>query len=134
MDTTKKKISTVNEEDDLKLKELGARIRKQREIMHYTREELGAMVGVTGKFIADIEGGVKGMSLQTLNRLAGCLHLSADFILGRSISDSEGESAEAKQIKDNIMATLSVCDIQNLHCFDQMARYFVQGAVIKDKD
>lgn len=117
--------------DELRLSEIGRRIRNQREALHYTREQLGDMIGVTGKFLADIEGGMKGMSIQTLNKLATCLHLSTDFILGRDSAMLGEDEAELRQIKENIMATLSICDADNLNCFDQMARYFIKGAVIR---
>lgn len=48
---------------------IGARIRKQREFMGLTREQLAEKIEVTPKFCSDIELGVKGMSVPTLCRL-----------------------------------------------------------------
>ena len=62
-------------------REIGGRIRKQREYMGYTREQFAEMIDVTPKFCSDIELGVKGMSVPTLCRIAKTLRLSADYIL-----------------------------------------------------
>lgn len=60
---------------------IGARIRKQREYMGLTREQLAELLDVTPKFCSDIELGVKGISVQTLCRLSNVLRLSTDYIL-----------------------------------------------------
>ncbi len=60
---------------------IGARIRKQRELFGYTREVFAEKLDVTPKFCADIELGVKGMSVQTLCKIADILKLSSDYIL-----------------------------------------------------
>lgn len=60
---------------------IGARIRRQREYLGYTREQFAEMLEVTPKFCADIELGVKGMSVSTLFKIAKTLRLSTDYIL-----------------------------------------------------
>ena len=60
---------------------IGGRIRRQREFLGYTREQFAELLDVTPKFCADIELGVKGMSVQTLCRISEILRLSTDFIL-----------------------------------------------------
>lgn len=60
---------------------IGKRIRQQREYLGLTREALAEKIDVTPKFCSDIETGVKGMSVPTLCRIAGVLHLSVDYIL-----------------------------------------------------
>lgn len=62
-------------------KSIGARIRKQREFLGYTREAFAEMLDVTPKFCADIELGVKGMSVPTLCKISSVLRLSTDYIL-----------------------------------------------------
>lgn len=71
----------VNTLQQLVLKDMGNRIRRQREFLGYTREQLAEKLDVTPKFCSDIELGVKGMSLQTLCNLSGILKLSTDYIL-----------------------------------------------------
>lgn len=60
---------------------IGNRIRKQREYLGLTREALAEKIDVTPKFCSDIELGVKGMSVQTLCRIADVLGLTTDYIL-----------------------------------------------------
>lgn len=62
-------------------KSIGMRIRKQRELLGYTRETFSERLGVTPKFCADIELGQKGISVPTLCKLSEILMLSSDYIL-----------------------------------------------------
>ena len=62
-------------------KMIGARIRRQREYMGYTREQFAELIDVTPKFCSDIELGAKGMSVTTLCRISKILRLSTDYIL-----------------------------------------------------
>jgi len=78
----------------LNMKEIGSRIRKQREFLGLTREQLAEMIDVTPKFCSDIELGVKGMSLNTLDVLSGMLKLSVDFILYGNATDENPDSVK----------------------------------------
>lgn len=70
-------------------REMGSRIRTQRELLGYTREQLAEKLDVSTKFCSDIELGVKGVSIQTLAKLSELLALSTDYILfGETSSDS----------------------------------------------
>ncbi len=62
-------------------KNIGARIRKQRENLGYTREAFSEKLDVTPKFCSDIELGIKGMSVTTLSKISVVLGLSVDYIL-----------------------------------------------------
>ena len=61
--------------------QIGARIRKQREYMGFTREQFAELLDVTPKFCSDIELGVKGMSIPTLCKISRILRLPTDYIL-----------------------------------------------------
>ena len=72
--------------------EMGSKIRKQRELLGYTREQLAEKLDVSTKFCSDIELGVKGVSIQTLTKLSELLCLSTDYILfGESDHDDSVE-------------------------------------------
>ncbi len=60
---------------------MGARIRRRREELHLTREQLAEKLDVTPKFCCDIETGAKGMSLKTLMNLSKILYMPTDYIL-----------------------------------------------------
>ena len=69
---------------------IGMRIRCQREYMGLTREQLAEKIEVTPKFCADIELGVKGMSVPTLCRISETLRISTDYILyGREVTSGQ---------------------------------------------
>lgn len=76
--------------------EMGKRIRKQRELLGYTREQLAEKLDVSTKFCSDIELGVKGVSIQTLAKLTDFLNLSSDYILFGKYT--QGNSAETELI------------------------------------
>lgn len=73
---------------------IGSRIRKQREYMGLSREQLAELIDVTPKFCADIELGSKGMSVQTLCSLSQVLKLSTDYILFGDTATSDSHEIE----------------------------------------
>ena len=82
-------------------KQIGNRIRKQRELFGYTREELAEKLEVSPKFCSDIEIGAKGMSVETLCKISRELALSTDYILfGKTHNE----------INDDILTLISMCD------------------------
>ena len=115
---------------EIDLKRMGRRIRNQREAIHMTRAQLAAKLGVSGKFVADIEYGDKGVSIQTLYRLTQILTLSADYILaGDKSVVGDAADPEIERIKENIMGPLSACSLEQLKCMEQISRYYVEGIV-----
>lgn len=66
---------------DIDLKQMGLRIRKQRELLGLTREQFAEKLDVTSKFCSDIELGVKGMSITTLVKISKELKITTDYIL-----------------------------------------------------
>lgn len=62
-------------------KEIGSRIRSQREALGYSREKLAELSEISNSFLSDIERGERGFSVALLGRIAKVLGLSADYIL-----------------------------------------------------
>lgn len=122
-------METANKLKEIDMKMMGRRIRTQREAIHMTRNQLAAKLGVSGKFIADIEYGDKGMSIQTLYRMTQILNLSADYILAGEHAISGSGDPEIERVKENIMGPLSACSLEQLKCMEQIARYYVEGIV-----
>jgi transcriptional regulator with XRE-family HTH domain len=125
-----KKAAELKEID---LKGMGRRIRTQREAVHMTRVEVATKLGVSTKFVADIEYGDKGVSIQTLYRLTQILNLSADYILRGDSKAGDDRDPEVERIKENILGPLSTCTPDQLRCMEQIARYYVEGIVGKGK-
>lgn len=82
--------------------EMGMRVRRQRELLGYTREQLAEMLDVSVKFCSDIELGVKGVSLKNLVKLSKILHVTTDYILiGESDTTSDTLSYMCQSCPEN---------------------------------
>ena len=97
---------------------IGGRIRRQREFLGYTREQLAELLDVTPKFCSDIELGVKGMSIPTLCRIAEVLHLPTDYILFGK--DPTGNSSP-------IMLMLHNCSPSERTYAEQLLKTFIMA-------
>lgn len=60
---------------------MGKRVREQRELLGYTREQFAEKLDISVTFAADIELGKKGMSLDTLIRICELFSVSSDYII-----------------------------------------------------
>jgi transcriptional regulator with XRE-family HTH domain len=87
-------------------------------------EELAEKLEVSAKFCADIEYGMKGMSMTTLNNLSEILNLSTDYILKGNNSKSLGES-QNRDIIESVVATLNSCNRIQLGRVEQLLKIFV---------
>lgn len=61
--------------------EIGNRIKALREVRGYTREELAEKAEISSKFLYEVEKGRKGLSADTLLKIARTLSCSCDYIL-----------------------------------------------------
>ncbi|MDR7869761.1 MAG: helix-turn-helix domain-containing protein [Tissierellaceae bacterium] len=62
-------------------KEIGSRIREEREKLGLSREKFSEIVGLSSYFIGQIERGDRNMSLETLIKITSSLNISIDYIL-----------------------------------------------------
>lgn len=62
-------------------KAIGSRIRKQRELIGYTREQFAEKLDISVRFAADIELGKRGMSIETLIKICELFSVSSDYII-----------------------------------------------------
>lgn len=69
-------------------KEIGMRIRRHREFLDFTREELAEKADISTQFLADIETGRKSMTVKTLKNISQSLSASTDYILTGITKDS----------------------------------------------
>lgn len=67
--------------DDVKVT-VGERTRLRRNALGLTRERLAELIGVSPRFLADVESGKVGVSLATLKRMCTALECTADFLIG----------------------------------------------------
>ena len=61
--------------------QIGANIRKYRELCGYSREILAEKLGISPRFVANIEVGAVGVSPTTIKRACEVLGISADRLL-----------------------------------------------------
>ena len=61
---------------------LGERIRLARKANKLTREKLAELIEVSPRFLAEVESGKVGVSLQTLKNISIALSVSSDYLLG----------------------------------------------------
>lgn len=80
---------------------MGDRIREQRELLGYTREEFAEKLDISVTFAADIELGKKGMSLDTLIKICELFSVSADHILFGREKRSDNPIAEMTSFLDD---------------------------------
>ena len=66
---------------------LGERIKLGRKANNLTREKLAELIEVSPRFLAEVEGGKVGVSLQTLKNISNALSVSTDYLLG--LNDEE---------------------------------------------
>lgn len=69
-------------------KEVGERIAYLRVVNHYTRERFAELVGISPRFLYEIETGRKGFSASTLYKIASTLEVSCDYIMTGSTRDN----------------------------------------------
>lgn len=72
--------------------DIGARIRKIREVRGYTREKLAEYADISAEFLWEVETGRKGIKAQNLGKLAEALSISADYLLFGKSSFQENEN------------------------------------------
>lgn len=87
---------------------LGSRIRHYRKINALTQKELAAQLGVAPKYIAHIEQGVKGPSLEKLVEICKWFGVSMADIL--PIEEQDDLKAKEKMIRE-IVKTLRALEI-----------------------
>lgn len=61
---------------------LGERVKLGRKAKSLTREKLAETIDVSPRFLAEVEAGKTGVSLQTLKNIGIALSCSTDYLLG----------------------------------------------------
>ncbi len=99
-------------------KDVGYRIRKQRELLGLTRESFSEKVDITPKFCSDIESGNKGMSVDTLIRMSKELLVTTDYILFGSNS---------KVVDEEIINLVNACPEDKIIYLKSIMRDFIKS-------
>lgn len=75
-------------------KQVGARLRREREDQNMSREHLAELSDISTKFLYEIENGKKGFSCIVLKRICDALHVTSDYVL-----EGKGESNNQTRIE-----------------------------------
>ena len=70
-----------NSKKHLNLKEIGHRIRLEREMLNLSREKLAEIIELSPFYIGQIERGERRMSLDTLAKFTNTFNVSVDYLL-----------------------------------------------------
>ena len=100
---------------------IGRRIRELRELQNDTRESLSEKIGISSKFLYEIETGKKGFSIDILRRISESLTVSCDYIIfgEEKYKDDEKticalkrlEAIHIRQIQDMTKVLYEILDI-----------------------
>ncbi|MEG1931006.1 MAG: helix-turn-helix transcriptional regulator [Anaerovorax sp.] len=118
----------------LDYKAIGKRICSQRKQKGYTREKLAEKIGVSPKFCADIEYGLRGMSLKTLMKLSKELNLSLDYIIKGPEGYTLQTGEDAHLVRETILEPLSSCSPKQLEAAKKMIKFLAQAVNEGEKD
>ena len=95
------KWGTKEMDSNMQHVEMGMRIWKMRKERRMTRDALSEKADISPKFLYEIEAGKKGMSAETLLKIAIALSVSCDYLLygdEKSLSDRL-VGLESKQVE-----------------------------------
>lgn len=103
-------------------KKVGQRIRKQREALQFSRENVAEQIGRVPRFCADIERGNVGMSIETMLALCHLLKLSPNDLLL-----PHDQHAEPHTETELILAALNQCTDQQRQDALSLVRLFLKA-------
>ena len=102
---------------------IGKRIRQARESMKMTREELADRVDITPRFLADIEAGIKGMSMNTLCGISKELGVSLDHIVNGECRETPVKNSQIRDIREAMDMLLRGLDERGFHFLEDVYSY-----------
>ena len=115
--------------------EIGARVRRRREVLGYTREQIAERANISVQFLFDIEKGKKSMTALTIVNLAAALSVSIDFLLLGGEKNGERQNKEESSGRQDTeweqLFSLLVPEQRELA--EEMLRLFVRGVSISGK-
>lgn len=105
---------------------IGARIRKRREELGCTREQIAERANISVQFLFDIEKGNKSMTAMTVVKLADALSVSTDDILRGMETDNDKYSVEIARIVSSLVP-------EQRKLAEDILRLFVRGVSMSGK-
>ncbi|MCL1823957.1 MAG: helix-turn-helix domain-containing protein [Oscillospiraceae bacterium] len=97
---------------------IGMRVRKQRELLGMSKDDIACFLDVSAKFVYNIEIGARGMSLNTLAKLSQVLHISTDYILF-----GEKEKTDINPL----LASFASCPAEKAEYAEELLKLFIKA-------
>ena len=82
---------------------MGERLRACRTALHLTMKEFSERCGISERYLADIERGLKAPKLDTLVRIANCAGVSSDYLLQDSLYIKCIKKEEESRLDDSLL-------------------------------
>ena len=116
-------------------KDIGVRVRRRREVLGCTREQIAERANISVQFLFDIEKGKKSMTALTIVNLAAALSVSIDFLLLGGEKNGERQNVEESSRRQDTeweqLFSLLVPEQRELA--EEMLRLFVRGVSMSGK-
>ena len=106
----------ATEKNELRI-QIGQNIRQRRLELNLTQEQLAEKVGCSHEHCVQVENGNKGLSIQSLRKMAEVLNVSIDYLVCGRTEKTEYES---------ILRLLDKLPLSQLHRLEQVLELFVE--------
>ena len=115
--------------------DIGVRVRRRREVLGCTREQIAERANISVQFLFDIEKGKKSMTALTIVNLAAALSVSIDFLLLGMEKSDERQGLEEKKERQSTQweQMFSLLLPEQRELAEEMLRLFVRGVSISGK-
>lgn len=107
---------------------IGERIRQEREKLGLSREDFAAIIELSNYYVGQLERGERQMSLPALVKVAGCLHVTLDYLIfgGSRLNDyyaNDSRDTYTFATKDSeVNKLLEKCSPQELELFKKIIK------------
>ena len=106
----------ATEKNELRI-QIGQNIRQRRLELNLTQEQLAEKVGCSHEHCVQVENGNKGLSIQSLRKMAEVLNVSIDYLVCGRTEKTEYES---------ILRLLDKLPLSQLHRLERVLELFVE--------
>lgn len=95
-------------------KDVGERIRTEREKLQVSREKFAELLNLSPFFVGQIERGERKMSISTLISVSECLHISIDYLIFGEVYKADKDN--------NLQYLLSSCSSKEIKVIEEITK------------
>lgn len=101
-------------EKKVNYKDVGERIRIEREKFNISREKFSELLNLSPFFVGQIERGERKMSISTLINVSECLHTSIDYLIFGEVLDDE--------VNNSFQYIINKCSPKEIKVIEEIAK------------